>query len=328
MTDLEGLGDAEVRALHDWTPTRERMLREVLEGLQRTEKSIPSKLLYDARGSELFEQICELDEYYLTRAELSIMERHAPEMTRCFGPGCLLIEYGSGSGRKTRLLLDHLEEPCAYVPIDISREALRQSVERLAPLYPTLRVLPVCADYTGRYEIPPVAPAPARRVVYFPGSTIGNFTPEEALEFMKHVAEIGGPSVGLLIGVDLEKDPARLEAAYDDTSCVTAAFELNVLARINRELGADFRLERFSYDSWYNPSLHRIEMYLVSEEAQKVRIEGVEIPLERGERIQTEYAYKYTLQSFARLAGLVGLKVEEIWTDPEDLFSVQHLTPE
>jgi dimethylhistidine N-methyltransferase len=274
MTNLDGLREAGLRSLHDlrslddWTPERERMLRDVLQGLLSTEKSIPSKLLYDARGSELFEEICELDEYYLTRTELAIMEEHAPEMAEYLGPGCLLIEYGSGSGRKTRLLLDHLEDPRAYVPIDISGEALRRSVETLARLYPALRVLPVCADYTASYEIPLLETEPARRVVYFPGSTIGNFTPEEALEFLKHVTEIGGAGAGLLIGVDLEKDPGRLERAYDDASGVTAAFELNVLARINRELRANFRPKHFDYESWYNARLPRIEMYLVSREMQ------------------------------------------------------------
>ncbi len=326
MIDPDGLAEAESLPLRDWTPARERMLEEVLEGLQRTEKSIPSKLLYDARGSELFERICELDEYYLTRTELAIMEDHAPEMAVQLGPGCLLIEYGSGSGRKTRLLLDQLEDPCAYVPIDISREALRQSAETLAFLYPTLPVLPVCADYTGRYEIPKTETDALRRVVYFPGSTIGNFTPQEALEFLKHVTEVGGPGGGLLVGVDLEKDRARLEAAYDDASGVTAAFELNVLARINREFGADFRPERFNYESRYNDLMRRIEMYLVSRATQQVRIDGVEIPFECGERIQTEYAYKYNLETFARLAELVGLQVERVWKDREDLFSVQYLT--
>jgi dimethylhistidine N-methyltransferase len=311
--------------VNDFAPSTESMLEEVLSGLRRPNKSIPSKLLYDARGSELFEEICELDEYYLTRTELAIMEEHAPEMAERLGPECLLIEYGSGSGLKTEYLLDHLEEPCGYVPIDISRHALEQSVVRMQERFPGLETAPVHADYTGDYEIPDTRRPASRRVVYFPGSTIGNLKPDHAEGFLKHVREVCGADGGLLVGVDLEKDPKILELAYDDPPGVTAAFELNVLQRLNRELGCDFQLDRFMYEACYNPAHARVEMYLVSEEEQTVTVGETEIPFEAGERILTEYSYKYTPERFAELATKADLDLEQVWTDSENLFGVNYL---
>jgi dimethylhistidine N-methyltransferase len=312
-----------VRVLRD--AEHESLVNEVLAGLRAPQKWIPSKLLYDARGSQLFEQICELEEYYLTRTELAIMESHAREIADRIGENCLLIEYGSGSGRKTRLLLDHLRDPCAYIPIDISRDALDRVCADLSHRYPRIPILPLCSDYTQHYELPSTPREPRRRVIYFPGSTIGNFTPEEAREFLKHLAEVGGPGGGILIGVDLDKDPRILEPAYDDAAAVTKAFKMNLLTRINREAGADFRLDRFEYMSFYNPALRRIEMYLVSQEDQKVRIGDATVSIRRGERIQTEWSYKYTSKGFANLAAIEGLQVEQVWTDPDLLFSVQYL---
>jgi dimethylhistidine N-methyltransferase len=312
-------------ALRDFHPDKDGLLQDLLAGLSNADKSIPPKFLYDARGSELFDEICELEEYYLTRTEVAILERHANEMADLLGENCLLIEYGSGSGLKTRLLLDRLRAPCAYVPIEISREALERSAVSLSERYPDLAVLPVCADYTGHYEIPHMPHPAARRVVYFPGSTIGNFTPPEATEFLERAGEHFGRDGGLLIGVDLEKEPEVLEPAYDDPEGISAAFALNVLTRINRELGADFREDRFEYEAIYNQKFSRIEMSIVSCDDQRVRIDGTIIELARGERIRTEYSYKYSLESFAELAHDAGLVVRRVWTDPRRLFSVQYL---
>jgi dimethylhistidine N-methyltransferase len=311
--------------VNDFAPPRESMLDEVLSGLRRSNKTIPSKFLYDARGSQLFEEICELDEYYLTRTELAIMEEHAPDMAERLGPGCLLIEYGSGSGLKTESLLDHMNEPCAYVPIDISSHALEHSVARLRERFPDLETIPVLADYTGDYELPDTRHPPSRRIVYFPGSTIGNLTPDHAESFLKHVREVCGTGGGFVVGVDLEKDPKILELAYDDPPGITAAFELNVLQRLNRELGCNFRLDRFMYEACYNPAHSRVEMYLVSEEEQAVTVGDTEIPFEAGERILTEYSYKYTTERFADLAGRANLELEQVWTDAENLFAVKYL---
>ncbi len=312
--------------LRDFAPSSESFLEEALEGLRRPPRSIPCKYLYDARGSALFERICELDEYYLTRTELSILRTRVTEITALLGERCLLVEYGSGSSLKTRVLLDHLEQPAGYVPIDISRDHLEQSAHALTQRYPGLEVLPVCADYMAEYAIPSCSGPVGKRVVYFPGSTIGNFLPDEAQVFLKRVSTVCGTGGGLLIGIDLHKDADTLEAAYDDAEGVSAAFALNLLERMNCELGADFRLDAFDYDATYDESRRRIEMALVSRESQTVRLGGVEIALAEGERIRTEYSHKFTLEDFAALASAAGLEVERVWTDPAELFSVQYLT--
>ena len=311
--------------LREFQPDHDEFREQLLEGLRRPEKAMPCKFLYDERGSELFERICELEEYYLTRTELAIMHEYAAEMARQLGRRCLLIEYGSGSSIKTRILLDHLRDPAAYVPVDISKEHLRRSSQALVERYPDLQVLPVCADYTAEYEIPHFGGEVSRRVVYFPGSTIGNFSASEATGFLRHVTKVCGRGGALLIGVDLIKDRATLEAAYDDRQGVTAEFMFNLLRRINRELDGDFRPERFRYHSFFNEELARIEMYLVSLEAQRVRIGEVEIQFQQGERIHTEYSHKYSLESFRELASAADLRVERVWTDPEELFSLQYL---
>ena len=300
-------------------------LRDVLEGLGRPEKALPCKYFYDARGAELFEQICTLDEYYLTRCELAILERHAGAMARAIGPGCALIEYGSGSGRKTRLLLDALPDPVAYVPVDLSAEQLRESARQLARDYPHLEVVPVCADFARPFPLPRLRPAPARRVVYFSGSTIGNFGPPEATALLADIARLVGPGGGLLIAVDLHKDRSLLEPAYDDARGVTAAFNLNLLVRINRELGADFRPERFRHHAFYNEGRGRVEMHLVSLADQAVHVGGQAFAFRAGETICTEYSYKYSLEEFAGLANAAGLRRERVWTDERGLFSVQYL---
>jgi dimethylhistidine N-methyltransferase len=312
---------AELRDLGD---ERERFLADLLEGLSRPQKSIPCKYFYDARGSALFDRICELEEYYPTRTEVAILRRCAPELAAAVGPRCALVEYGSGSSTKTRLLLDHLADPAAYVPVDISRAHLLRAARALALRYPRLRVLPVCVDFTRPFSLPRVARA-ARRAAFFPGSTIGNFAPAEARKFLAQVAEQCAPGGALVIGVDLVKPRAILERAYDDAGGVTAQFNRNLLRRANRELGADFALDQFAHRALWNAAEARIEMHLVSRRAQVVRVAGRRIPFARGETIHTENSYKYELGRFAALARSAGFEVERAFTDPEGLFSVQCL---
>ena len=296
----------------------------MLQGLQDARKELPSKYFYDDLGSQLFEQICELDEYYLTRTELAIMQAHLQEMAALLGPHCLLIEYGSGSSTKVCMLLDALHEPAGYVPIDIAKEPLLRSVAALARAYPGLEVLPVCADYTSDFELPVPGKPVWRRVAYFPGSTIGNFDREPARRFLRQIAKAcaGG---GLLIGVDLKKDFNILHRAYNDSQGVTAQFNKHLLVRINQELDANFQLNQFGHYAFYNPGQSRVEMHLVSLKNQTVRIGEVEIAFKLGESIWTESSYKYTLEEFAHLAATAGFTVEQVWTDPRQLFSVQYL---
>ena len=313
-------------ALRGFGPDTVQFRDEVWAGLSLAQKTLPCKYFYDARGSALFEAICELPEYYPTRTELSIMEAHAPAMAERLGARCLLVEYGSGSSRKTRLLLDRLHDASGYVPIDISRTALANSARDLAAAYPALEVLPVCADYTEPFELPHPHVAPERRGVYFPGSTIGNFTPPQAQRFLARMARVAGPRGALLVGVDLKKDRATLERAYDDAAGVTAAFNRNLLVRINRELGGSFALDRFRHHARWDAAAGRVEMHLVSTEQQKVRVAGRPFWFDAGETIHTENSYKYDLANFAALAAGVGLAVREVWTDPAARFSVQYLT--
>ncbi|HEU5102881.1 MAG TPA: L-histidine N(alpha)-methyltransferase [Roseiflexaceae bacterium] len=310
---------------YDLAPEQASIRDEVLDGLRRTPKELPPKLFYDERGSQLFDQICELHEYYPTRTEVAIMQAHAHEMAALIGPDSLLVEYGSGSSLKTRILLDHLVAPGGYVPIDISREHLLRSAERLAAAYPDIEILPVWADYTAGLTLPHPARRVARAVAYFPGSTIGNCHPHEAVQLLRQIAELVGPGGGLLIGVDLQKDRATLERAYNDRAGVTAAFNLNMLARINRELGVTFRLEQFRHRALYNEQFQRIEMHLVSQRRQVVDIDGLTIAFEAGESILTECSYKYSLESFGALARVGGFEITHVWTDPQRLFSVQYL---
>ncbi len=300
------------------------LLEDVLAGLGAPRKTLPCKYLYDAKGAQLFEEICDLEEYYPTRTELAIMEQHARTMARRVGPRALLVEYGSGSSRKTRVLLSALESPAAYVPIDISREALLASAEAIAKQYPELEVLPVIADYLVPVVLPEPGRSAARRVVYFPGSTIGNFEPADAVAFLDRVARQAGRGGGVLIGVDLKKDPAELLRAYDDSRGVTAAFNRNLLVRINRELGADFREHDFRHEARWNAQEGRVEMHLVSSEACSVRIESEEILFEAGESIHTENSYKYELDEFESLAAQAGLVRSDVWMDPAKRFSVQY----
>lgn len=311
--------------LYDYHPARKDMLAEVLQGLQSPDKWLSSMYFYDERGSQLFDEICELPEYYPTRTELGIMEHNADAIAELLGPRVMLVEFGSGSSLKIRILLRHLDDPAAYVPVEISREHLMNSAQALQESFPDIEILPVCADFTQDFELPEPAHSPLRNVVYFPGSTIGNFDPDDALDLLKRMARLAGDGGGVLIGVDLEKDPEILERAYNDEAGVTAAFNLNMLERLNRELGADFALSRFRHRAIWNPLRHRIEMHLISEAEQAVNIRGTQIHFDKGETIHTESSYKFTFERFANLAAQAGLTVEEVWTDDKQMFSVQYL---
>ncbi|MDP6822341.1 MAG: L-histidine N(alpha)-methyltransferase [Dehalococcoidia bacterium] len=298
---------------------------EVIEGLSTAEKTLPCKLFYDERGSGLFDQICELDEYYVTRTENALMGAHAGEMAEAIGPGCLLIEYGAGSSTKIRSLLDHLRDPAAFVPVDISGEHLVRAADELKASYPDVEINPLVADFTGSFDVPAPLIEPARSVVYFPGSTIGNFAPGDASKLLKTIAERVGLGGGLLIGVDLDKDPDVLHAAYNDRKGVTAAFNLNLLVRLNREAGADFNLSCFTHRAAYNPESSRIEMRLYSDRRQTAQIAGHRFDFDMGESILTEYSHKYTIESFGRIAAEAGFQTRQVWTDADGLFSVQYL---
>lgn len=317
--------DTEIELL-DFHPPRKDMLADVLRGLQAREKWLSSMYFYDERGSRLFDEICELPEYYPTRTELSIMDAHIEEMCDALGPHCMLVEFGSGSSLKTRALLEHLDTPAAYVPVEISREHLVNSAEQLHAQFPGIEILPVCADFTQDFELPESSQPPLRTVVYFPGSTIGNFDPEDALDLLRRMAGLAGEGGGVLIGVDLEKDSAMLERAYNDKAGVTAQFNLNILERLNRELGADFDQDGFAHEAIWNASRHRIEMHLVSRRAQRVTLRDHTVSFALGESIHTESSYKFTLERFANLAAQGGLTVDQVWMDERGLFSVQYLS--
>ncbi|VTU23105.1 L-histidine N(alpha)-methyltransferase [Variovorax sp. RA8] len=298
--------------------------RELFEGLSRSPRAISPKFFYDAAGSQLFDRICELPEYYPTRTEMRILTERAPEIAAQIGPHAEVIEFGAGSLTKVRLLLDALHAPRRYVPIDISGEHLEAAAQRLRTDYPHLGVQPVVADYTMPLVLPARGEGMGQRVGFFPGSTLGNFSPEEALAFLQLAQRLlrGG---GLLLGVDLVKDPARLHAAYNDAQGVTAAFNLNLLRRANRELGTDFDLEGFSHAAFYNAPLRRIEMHLASRRAQTVTLDGQRFQFEEGETIHTENSYKFTVDGLRALAVKAGLRPAAVWTDPERLFRVHWL---
>lgn len=298
--------------------------KDVLEGLARPQKALPPKYFYDAVGSRLFEQICRLREYYPTRTELGITRRHLKDIVRFAGKRCALLEYGSGESLKTRLLIAALE-PSVYMPVDISADALRAAVKRLAREFPKLGIVAVTADFSHPLTIPAYR-GNARRVVYFPGSTIGNLRRDEAEAFLRMTRSQVGVAGAMIVGVDLKKDPNVLHAAYNDAKGVTAAFNLNVLARINRELGGDFDLRRFAHYAFYNPMAGRIEMHLVAREAHVVNIGTYRFSFYRGESIHTENSYKYSIPEFETLAKNAGFKPAKVWTDPRDWFGVFGLT--
>jgi L-histidine Nalpha-methyltransferase len=311
-------------AAHPRTGAEDDLRSVVLRGLLESPKSLPPKLFYDEAGAVLFERITTLPEYYLTRAELEILQARAGEIAELAGPGCTLVEYGSGAGRKVRLLLDALERPAAYVPIDISAEQLAVVADEIAAAYPDVPVHPVPADYTRPLALPAIARA-GRRLAFFPGSTIGNFTPAEAVDFLGQVRRAVGPDGALVLGVDRVKCAPVLHAAYNDAQGVTAAFNRNVLARLNRELRADFRLERFTHRALFNEVERRIEMHLVSTVAQTVTVAGARILFEAGETIWTESSYKYDRARLDALATAGGFTITRLWTDAASRFWVAFL---
>ena len=302
----------------------DRELREIIDGLQQLEKMISPKYFYDERGSRLFEQITTLPEYYQTVTELGIMRANIEGITTLIGPQASLIEYGSGSSLKTRVLLEHLVDLAVYVPVDISEDHLLASARQIRSEFPGLEILPVIADFTKQFALPDPTVMPLRNIIYFPGSTIGNFTNDDALELLKVMHHEAGANGAMLIGVDLQKDPAIIERAYNDSRGVTAEFNLNMLRHLNREYGSDFDLPSWSHEAKYNESAGRIEMRLLNSTLQTVNIGPQTFVINSGEGILTEYSHKYTLGGFAAVAEQAGFEVSRVWMDPEQLFSVQY----
>ena len=306
--------------------TKENFRDEVLDGLSKSPRQLPYKFFYDQRGAQLFQEICDLPEYYITRTEIEILRLHGADMAKALGPQVELIGLGTGAGTKTRILLEELHNPAVYVPIDISKEQLEQSSARFREMFPTLQVLPVCVDYLEPFELPLPRRLSSRSVIYFPGSTIGNFEPEIASELLARLVDVAGDGGGLLIGVDLQKDRDVLERAYNDAAGVTAQFNKNLLVRINRELEADFDLNRWQHHAIYSPSEGRIEIYLISDNEQTVHIGAREFQFRAGEEILTEYSYKHTIAGFIELARQAGFHFEQVWTDDARWFGVFYFT--
>jgi dimethylhistidine N-methyltransferase len=301
-------------------------LAALIAGLRRPQKMISPKYFYDEAGSRLFEDITQLPEYYLTDTELAIMRTHIDEMADVIGFEASLIEFGAGSGMKTRLLLEHLHSPAAYVPVDISEEHLLDSQQRIQEDFPDIEVLPVVADFLHPFDLPNPATLPRRNVVYFPGSTIGNFEEDDALELLRVMHGEAGEDGALLIGVDLQKNPAVIDAAYNDSAGVTAEFNLNMLRHLNREFGSDFDVDAFEHRATYRPDEGRVVVELVSTREQEAHIGDARIEFARDETIITEYSHKYTLEGFATMAKQAGFSVDKVWTDERDWFSVQYCT--
>ena len=307
-------------------PETQQFLTDVLEGLSARRKSLPCKYFYDSLGSKLFDQICDLDEYYLTRTEKALLTEKAGEIGELLGPGVTLIEFGCGSLTKIRILLDALETPAAFVPIDIATDHLNASVADLATMFPALVISPVSADFTLPLDLTAaLAAGTERRAGFFPGSTIGNFDHTGARAFMQTLAGTLGPGAMFIVGVDLKKQKSVIERAYNDAKGVTAAFNMNLLVRINRELGADFDLDQFRHHSHYDEDLGRVEMHLVSTCVQTVTINGRAISFEDGEAIHTENSYKYSIEEFTSLAEGAGFRPVRVWTDAADLFAIHAL---
>jgi dimethylhistidine N-methyltransferase len=303
-------------------PKSAEFLADVIVGLSADPPTVPCKYFYDARGAALFQKICELPEYYVTRTEIDILDRSRADIASQLGPNIQLIGLGTGAGTKTRILIEALQHPAVYIPVDISEKQLLESTALFRKIFPDLEILPVCADYLQPVVLPSPRRKPARNIVYFPGSTIGNFDPDEAVQFLTRVANVCRGAGGLLIGVDLKKDRQVLEAAYNDSSGVTAQFNLNLLQRINRELGADFVLEQWRHRAIYNSNAGRIEMHLISEADQFVQLNGQRFHFRRGDKIVTEFSYKYSPDEFAAFAARAGFHFVRMWTDDRALFGV------
>ena len=310
----------------DLAPIEEDFRTAVMGGLSGPRKSIPCRFLYDERGSELFSAICELPEYYITRTEIGILETRAGEIAELAGPNCHLIEFGSGAGIKVRFLLDAFDHPAAYTAIDISSEALNAAALGVTQRFADVEVTAVCADFTDPKRLPPsLFAGSARRIGFFPGSTIGNLMPEDAIEFLRGCRRVFGAGSAMIVGVDLKKDEEVLNAAYNDSAGVTAQFTLNLLTRMNRELAADFDLRRFEHEASYNALEGRMEIYIRSLMDQIVMVAGRRVPFAKGERIHVEYSYKYTPAEFQKLAARAGYRAAVCWTDDAQLVSVHYL---
>lgn len=314
-------------AFHDFQPELDDFLQDVVQGLSKAQKEVSAKYFYDERGSALFDEICDLPEYYPTRTEIGLLQIYRDELTAVLGKNRLLIEYGSGSARKVSILLTALQEPVAYMPVDISKEYLLHSAAQLAASRSGLEIIAVCADYTTLTQLPQGHKyKDAKKLIFFPGSTIGNYTPMQAIRLLKTAVELLGPGGGMLVGVDLKKDPNILHAAYNDARGVTAAFNLNMLARINRELGADFDLGAFRHQAFYNAQCGRIEMHLLSLKEQTVKVQNYVFRFRKGETIHTENSCKYSIEEFQRIAEAAGFEAVRVWVDEDRLFSLHYLT--
>lgn len=313
--------------LTDLRPTPDDILGDALAGLSASPRRLPSKYFYDARGSRLFEHITHQPEYYLTRVELELLEDRLGDIASAVGPELHVVEYGSGSGRKTRRLLDALARPIAYTPIEISRTTVIESTARLAEEFPRIEMLPVCADFTRPVPLPEPLRDARGTLVFFPGSTLGNFADDDAVELLAAMRETMGPHGRALVGVDLDKDPSLIEAAYNDAAGVTAEFTLNLLARLNREIGSDFDLDGFRHRAVYSCERGRIETDLVSQHGQTVRVAGRAFAFAAGEALRVEYSCKYTDARFAGLARRAGLRVADGWNDARDWFGLRLLEP-
>lgn len=301
------------------------LLEEIKNGLSQEQKQLPCKLLYNQRGSALFDKICDLEEYYPTRTENAIMQKHVSEMANYIGEGALLIEYGSGSSIKIRSLLNVIKNLVGYIPIDISRDHLEQSANILRDIYPHILIQPIWADYTKSFFLSRLDNV-SKRVVYFPGSTIGNFHPQEAIKFLSRMATVSEKNGGILIGVDLKKEQDLLNAAYDDKKGITAEFNKNILNHLNYLFDSDIDLNLFKHRAFFNQDKSRVEMHLVCQEDMSFNVDGKYVSIEEGETIWTESSYKYTLDEFESLSRQAGLRVEKVWTDDNNYFSVQYLS--
>jgi dimethylhistidine N-methyltransferase len=301
-------------------------ISEIVDGLSAAQKQISPKYFYDERGSQLFDEITRLPEYYLTNTELGIMRDNIAEMVELVGKQASLIEFGSGSSLKTRILLEHLSELAAYVPVDISDDHLHASASEIREEFPHIDVLPVVADFTKQFELPTPMVMPLRNVVYFPGSTIGNFEHDMAMDLLRVMYHEAGKNGALLIGVDLQKDPTIIENAYNDSAGITAEFNLNMLQHLNRDYGANFDVDEFTHSANYDPDEGRVVIELISQSDQTFEIADTAFEIADGEAILTEYSHKYSLDGFATMASEAGFTVEKVWTDSERLFSVQFLT--
>ncbi len=323
MNGFDGSGMEGASVAYRLRGEASRFAEDVVSGLSAAPRSIPPKWLYDARGSALFELVCEQPEYYLTRVESELLERHGADVASAIGPDAVVFEYGAGSARKTARLLASLSRPVAYVPVDISRESLFRAVEALGEIFPRLAIRPVVADFNMPVSLPMADLPAARRVAFFPGSTIGNLDPPEAVALLARMAHQAGHGGALIVGVDLPKERGTLLRAYDDSAGVTAAFDLNLLARINRELDGHFLLSAFRHRAVWNARLSRIEMHLESRERQTPDAAGVRFAFEPGETIHTESAYKWEPRAFDALAAIAGWRPERTWADERAWFAVK-----